>query len=125
MERSLSDSVSVSVSESKKVAEKSSEWPNARTFVEAWKRHMKFRRDQPEQVVAQTLIGRNGTVDWNHLVEVHPSYCAYHQRHGWQFCSLTLLEWIDMGMPAPPPEAVQNGKESFMERLKREDPDYA
>lgn len=94
------------------------EWPNARSFVDAWKRHLKFRRDQPEQVVVQTLIGRNGTVDWHKLVEVHPGFCSYWERRGWDFCPLTLLEWIDMGMPPPPPDAAAGSgpKQSLAEQ---------
>ncbi len=80
-------------------------WKNAREFMEAWRRHLKQRANQPEQVVAQTLIGKNGTVDWLRLVEIHPTYCSYWERRGWDFCPLTLLEWIDGGMLPPPPEA--------------------
>jgi hypothetical protein len=94
-------------------------WKNARLFVDAWRRHLKQRRNQPEQVVMQTLIGRNGTVDWVRFAEFHPQYCAYWEKRGWDFCPLTLLEWIDGGMLPPPVEPISVAQEGATARSIR------
>jgi len=98
-------------------------WRNARLFVDAWRRHLKQRRDQPEQVVCQVLIGRNGTVDWARFTEFHPAYCAYWDKRGWDFCPLTLLEWIDGGM-LPPPLEVLSPKDERARRISVEEKEY-
>lgn len=100
-----------SVSEEPKKPEKpisrgNGEWPNARDFTTSWNRHLKQRHDQPMQVVVQLLMGRSVTVDWKKLCELHPIYCDYWVKRGWDFCPLTFLEWIDGGMLPPPPEAI-------------------
>jgi hypothetical protein len=107
------------VSIAKKPIPQSGEWPNAQVFTESWRRHLKQRRDQPLEVVAQVLIGRNGSLDWDELARAHPAYCAYWDKRGWDFCPLTLLEWIDGGMLPPPADAVAQ-KESRAERRARE-----
>ena len=82
------------------------DWLHADTFRTAWERHAKHRRDQPLEVVAQTLIGRGDSVNWVRIAEVHPRYAAYWAKRSWDFCPLSFFEWIDAGMPEPAPEAV-------------------
>lgn len=97
-------SVSVSEKQKPRVKSENGDWPNARDFTAAWNRHLKQRKDQPMQLVAQSVIGRSGTIDWIRLCEIHPIYCDYWSKHDWTYCPLTLLEWIDGGMLPPPPE---------------------
>jgi hypothetical protein len=82
-------------------------WSHAEAFTVAWERHRKHRANQPLQAVAQTFIGRNGSLDWGRLESAHPAYCEYWAARGWDFCGLTLLEWIDAGMPEPPPKPAE------------------
>jgi uncharacterized protein YdaU (DUF1376 family) len=116
---SVFESGFVSEKKKKEAHPQNGEWPHAQTFTESWRRHLKQRRDQPLEVVAQVLIGRNGSLDWDELARAHPAYCAYWEKRGWDFCPLTLLEWIDGGMLPPPAEAVAQ-KESRAERRARE-----
>lgn len=79
-----------------------------------WERHHKRNR-QVYQVVLQTLLGKWESIDWAKFAENHEKFCYYWDRHGWQYCPETLIDWIDNGMNPPPPEA-----ESAYARRQRE-----
>lgn len=75
-----------------------------RFFAAAWDRHHKHRGSESTKSVRRTLLSRD--VDWEAFERRHVSYCAYWDRKGWNFCPVTLIEWLDNGMPPPPPEAA-------------------
>ena len=75
----------------------------------AWDRHRKHSGRETQQLVFQRVIGMNGKFDVEKFRMRHGGYCEYWAAHGWQFCPLTFLGWIENGMPEPPPEAKPKG----------------
>ncbi|HET9131924.1 MAG TPA: DUF1376 domain-containing protein, partial [Terriglobia bacterium] len=69
---------------------------------DAYDRHQKYRRKEPRDLVIQNLLSMNGKFDWERFRKNHVPYCEHYASHGWDFCTLTLLEWIDAGMPGAP-----------------------
>jgi hypothetical protein len=47
----------------------------------------------------------DGLFALSELEKKHNRFADYWDQHGWEFCSMTFLEWIDNGMPREPPEA--------------------
>lgn len=86
----------------------------------AHERHMKQRAGHTLQLAAQTVIGLNGKFDLVRFRDRHPRYCAYWDRKDWQFCPLTLCEWLENGMPEPPPDAVDS-EQAKLRRLAGEE----
>ena len=72
----------------------------------AWESHVKHRPNQTEQIVIQQLLTRflAGDLDLEKFSARHGPYVAYWERNSWGFDALSLLDWIDHGMPAPPKE---------------------
>ena len=72
----------------------------------AWESHVKHRPNQTEQIVIQQLLTRflAGDLDLDKFSARHGPYVAYWERNAWGFDALSLLDWIDHGMPAPPKE---------------------
>jgi hypothetical protein len=72
----------------------------------AWESHVKHRPNQTEQIVIQQLLTRflAGDLDLEKFSARHGPYVAYWERNAWGFDALSLLDWIDHGMPAPPKE---------------------
>ena len=44
----------------------------------------------------------NGKFNWEKFRTNHKPYCDHYAVHGWDFCTLTLMGWIDAGMPGAP-----------------------
>jgi hypothetical protein len=95
--RADSDSVSDSVSSSL-----------PEDFEQFWLAHKNWSPKETYDVVVRVLIGKNGSVNWDRFRQMHPRWCAYWEKKGWNsFGSLTMLGWIEAKMPEPPPEAAQ------------------
>ncbi len=76
-----------------------------RVFTRAWEAHKKHYNREPLQLVTQLLLERYaaGELDLQKFDERHTAYVAYWEAAGWQFSGLTLLGWVNAGMPEPPP----------------------
>jgi hypothetical protein len=72
----------------------------------AWERHHKRARGfgEARDVAIPYILGMSN-LDWDRFDRNHPLYCNYWDRHGWNFCSETLLAWVMNGCCPPPPEA--------------------
>ncbi len=92
-------------------------------FDEGWNRHLKNIQRETKQLVYQAILSMDGRFDLTRYRSRHPPWCDYWDRHGWQYCSLTFLGWIENGMPLPPPEpkARSSGKITASEYLQSED----
>lgn len=92
-------------------------------FESAWERHLKHVRDEPKQLVLQSVISMDN-FDVGRFRDRHPRYCASWAVSGWQFCPLSFLGWIQAGMPEPPaPSAPRPGdKPVYDARPTREVP---
>ena len=64
----------------------------------------------PRYHVIRLVMSKNGTFDWQKFRRNHSAYCKHYAEHGWDFCTLTLLGWIDAGMPPPPPVAMDKNQ---------------
>jgi uncharacterized protein YdaU (DUF1376 family) len=99
-------SESVSVSDS--VSAESSDFTVDELEI-SWSRHRKnISRETKPLVFSMIFDGvRTGKVDLATFRARHGPYCDYWERHGWQYCSLTLWGWVENGMQEAPPEPVQ------------------
>ena len=73
-------------------------------FEGIWKRWKRQRRDQPMQVVIQSVSGRD-SFNWSEFKANAPPYIAWCEAmkpEPWKYASLTLWEWIEGGMILPP-----------------------
>jgi hypothetical protein len=70
----------------------------------AWERHAKYRHQQPKELVFRRIIAMNGQFSVERFRERHETYCLAMTRTGWRFCALTFLDWVEAGMPLPPPD---------------------
>ncbi|HVW85859.1 MAG TPA: hypothetical protein VHB50_14315, partial [Bryobacteraceae bacterium] len=84
--------------------------------------HLKHDNREPRDLVIRTVMGMNGSFDWDRFRGNHGSYCAYQSRRGWDYSKLTFLGWIRAGYPPPPPEpeVLQSGAEARRRRLENE-----
>ena len=80
--------------------------------------HLKHDRFEPRDMTIQTVMGINGTFDWEKFRRNHPGYCRHYAATGWRYCTLSFLAWIRAGMPPAPPEPER--KETGAEKRKRE-----
>lgn len=87
-----------------------------RDFQQAWERHAK-RNGKVYQVVLQTVIGKSEQIDWDRFNSNHPLFCDYWNRRGWNFCGETLIDWIDNGCCAPPPEVSRETPNTRLSRI--------
>ena len=87
-------------------------------FDEFWGRHHK-RNGKVYQIVLQVVIGKSDKIDWERFQKNHPLFCQYWDRRGWQYCPETLIDWIDNGCNAPPPEP-ETAAEAKMRRMAGE-----
>ena len=85
-------------------------------FKEAWERHHK-RNAKVFQVVLQLVISKMDQIDWQKFNLNHPVYCEYWNRRGWQYCPEALIDWIDNGCCAPPPEAEREAPNTRTRRI--------
>lgn len=85
----------------------------------AYDRHLKHHRDEPRDIVLETVtaLAASAVFDWDRFRKVHPVWCAYHNRKGWQYSNLSFLAWIRAGMPPPPPEPVTKEQERGMAQV--------
>ena len=86
------------------VSEKENKFVELEELEVAWERHRKNSGRETQQLVFQRIIGMNGKFNLDRFRERHGQYCEYWAAHGWQFCPLTFLGWVENGMPEPPPE---------------------
>lgn len=131
-----SGSVSGSVSEKKEIPSESvgsardavramqqtlkpGDWDHGELFRQCFMRHNKDRAGQPLEVVARVMIGRNGSIDWKRMADVHPRYCEYWDRHDWTKNPLSFLEWVDAGMKEPPAEAETEAELRIRKKRER------
>ena len=116
--RMAMDSGSVSGSKSKEI-EQSEKY--SAIFEEAWNAWKCYptSRYETKQLVLQNFIGRNGDF-WPQFAAGWRPYCDHLQNVGWRFCKLTLLGWVDAGMPAPPDEGQKRRDLTLEELAERE-----
>ncbi len=72
---------------------------------DGYDRHLKPGWHEPRDAVIQAVLSMNGKFDWGKFRSLHRLYCEHYANHGWDYCKLSFLAWIEAGMPAPPPEA--------------------
>jgi hypothetical protein len=107
---------SVSGSESVLSSVSGSEILSLAELENAWDRHHKHARDEPQDLAFRVIHGMNGGFDLVKFRAHHQPYCAAWEER-WQYCPLTFLAWIRAGMPGPPPKP--KGKESLNDMLDR------
>ncbi len=76
----------------------------------AWERHAKYRGTQPRDVVFQLVVSANGKFDLARFRDRHPRFCAHWATKNWDYCPLSFWDWVEAGMPEPPPDAKQEKK---------------
>lgn len=86
----------------------------------AWEMHHKPRGEQPRVLVFQRIVGMNGAFDLERFRQRHRIFCEYWDRRDWTYCPLSFLDWVEQGMPLPPPEPRSNRKKSKNEELLEE-----
>lgn len=84
-------------------------------FEIAWERHRKHSKHEAKDVCLQYILSMNGKFSATRFHERHEIYCDYWAGHGWQFCPLSFLGWVEAGMPLPPQDA-KSEKENRLER---------
>jgi hypothetical protein len=89
----------------------------------AWERHRKYRGTQPMNTVFGMFVSRmhDGKLDVNRFRARHRGYCEAWDAKGWQYCPLSLWDWIEAGMPEPAPHVDQQQagkKKSFEESVE-------
>ncbi len=70
--------------------------------VEGYNRHLKHDRWEPQDAVMKEVLSMNGRFDWAKFRRLHQAYCDHYVTHGWDYCKLTFLAWINAGMPPSP-----------------------
>jgi uncharacterized protein YdaU (DUF1376 family) len=76
-------------------------------FQACWTRHHKHRKGESLESVFKSALSKD--LDWGELDEKHQVYCKYWDVEGWKFCPITFWEWIENGMPDPPPPKATQG----------------
>lgn len=83
-----------------KIPNSSGDWTGADKFETAWDRHKKHRgKNETYETVAGVLIGME--IDWVKFEGRHVAFCEHWDGKDWDFCPLTLLEWVQNKMPLP------------------------
>lgn len=85
---------------------------------EAFDRHLKHLNREPKDLVIQLVMSMNGQFDWNKFRQNHKPFCEHWDTHGWSYCTLSFLGWINANMPPPPPKAKTARELREEERLK-------
>ena len=77
---------------------------NSDELESAWERHHKHTRGEPMNLAISRIVAMGGEFDVEKFRDRHPRFCAHWDQADWRFCSLSLLGWIEAGMPDPPPK---------------------
>lgn len=70
-----------------------------------WERHHKHIRGESKNLTFARIfdMASTGKIELLRFRDVHPRYCAYWDVRDWNFGALSLLGWVEAGMPEPPP----------------------
>jgi hypothetical protein len=82
----------------------------------AWSRHHKRNGFATRKITIDTILGKDD-IDWEAFERNHIAYCEYRDRKGWDYCTETLLAWVENGCCPPPPEPVKTEANTRMRRL--------
>ncbi len=85
---------------------------------DAFDRHLKHSNREPKDLIIQQVLSMNGKFDWTKFRENHQPFCDHWANHGWSYCPISFLGWINAGMPPPPPKSKTAREVRDEERMK-------